>query len=85
MLKTTDLYTSYVYKNPIKITWGKHKMEERTTKRTRLLSKRGDSLGINLPKDQIDFLGASEGTILALGTFEGKKVKFIAIWKEEGK
>ena len=47
----------------------------------RLLSSRGDSDGINLPKEMIEFIGAKVGDELTLIGDTAKHGKYIAIFK----
>jgi hypothetical protein len=55
---------------------------ENKIKFKRLLSSRGDSDGINLPKELIEFIGARVGEELTIIGDISKKGKFIAIFKE---
>ncbi len=51
----------------------------------RQLSSRGDSDGVNLPKELLEFIEAKAGDELVLIADKSKYGKFIAIFKEEKK
>ena len=48
----------------------------------RQLSSRGDSDGINIPKELLEFIGAKVGDELTLIPDTSKHGKFIAVFKE---
>lgn len=48
---------------------------------TRTLSARGDSEGVNIPKELIKFLGIKVGEDLKIIADTGKHGRFIAIYK----
>ncbi len=48
----------------------------------RQLSSRGDSDGINLPKELLEFIGAKVGDELTLIPDKSKHGKYVAIFKE---
>lgn len=49
----------------------------------RQLSSRGDSDGINLPKELLEFIGAKVGDELTLIPDTSKRGKYIAVFREE--
>lgn len=49
----------------------------------RQLSSRGDSDGVNMPKELLEFIEAKAGDELTLTPDEGKHGKFIAIFKDK--
>jgi len=51
----------------------------------RILRDRGDSTGINLPKELLSFLGIEKGDELTLLGDVGKHGKYLAIYKENKK
>lgn len=48
----------------------------------RKIGQTGNSVGITLPKELLEYINASEGTEIALAGFNGKHGKFIAVWKK---
>ncbi len=48
----------------------------------RTLVSRGDSAGVNLPKELIEFLEIRVGDQLIVTAQKGKKGKFLAVFKE---
>ena len=58
-------------------------MDKEQVKFKRKISPIGNSIGITLPRELLDYLEASEGIELALSGFKGKHGKFIAIWKDK--
>lgn len=49
----------------------------------RIIGVRGDSLGMTIPKELLDYLSIKEGDEVTLTPDEGKHGKFAAIFKEE--
>lgn len=58
-------------------------MEEQV-KFKRSLVSRGDSAGINIPKELVEFIGAELGDELIVIGDKSKRGKYIAVYKEEG-
>lgn len=49
----------------------------------RIIGAKGNTPGINIPKELMEYMELTEGDLLTLVGSKGKKGKFIAIWKEE--
>lgn len=57
------------------------KMDELKFKR--IVGKRGDSLGMTIPSEILDYLEIKEGDEITISPYKGKHGKFAALFKEK--